>query len=109
MTNASASRIVWSLRAQRDLENIRAYIGQFAPLAAQRFALRLVSAAESLADQPSRGRRVRRDIRELVAITPYIIRYQITAERVEIGWRFCGSNTAHNAPTDRDEVLADDR
>jgi plasmid stabilization system protein ParE len=41
-------RIVWTETARRDLERIRDYIGQFAPLAAQRFAVRLVVAAESL-------------------------------------------------------------
>jgi plasmid stabilization system protein ParE len=42
MTDASSFRVIWSPRAIRDLAGIRAYIGQFAPLAAQRFTARLI-------------------------------------------------------------------
>ncbi|MBS0362916.1 MAG: type II toxin-antitoxin system RelE/ParE family toxin [Proteobacteria bacterium] len=76
--------IVWSLRARRDLESIRAYIGQFAPLAAQRFALKLVAAVESLAQQPERGRQRHRQVRELVIIRPYIVRYRLEDGRVVV-------------------------
>ena len=78
------ARVFWSTRAERDLAGIRAYIGQFAPLAAQRFALRLVGTVESLASQPRRGRLVRGEVRELVAIAPYIVRYRVTAAGVEV-------------------------
>ena len=77
-------RIVWSRRAQGDLARIRDYVSQFAPLAAQRLALRLVAAAESLSDYPSRGRPLAGGRRALVAIPPYVIRYRITDEVVEI-------------------------
>jgi toxin ParE1/3/4 len=76
--------VVWSARSERDLKSIRAYIGQVAPLAAQRLALRLISAVESLADHPQRGRLVHGDVRELVAINPYVVRYRIRAGSVEI-------------------------
>jgi len=76
--------VVWSARSKRDLEGIRAYIGQVAPLAAQRFTLRLVTAVESLTQQAHRGRPVRGEVRELVAIPPYIVRYRITADTVQI-------------------------
>ncbi len=74
----------WSARARRDLESIRAYIGEQAPLAAQRFSLRLVNAAESLAVLPDRGRPVRGGLRELAVIYPYIIRYIVRLDEVRI-------------------------
>lgn len=77
-------RVVWSRRAQSDLIGIRDYIGQFAPLAARRFALRLVTAADSLAEHPLRGRVLGNRRRELVAIAPYLIRYRVVGEIVEI-------------------------
>jgi plasmid stabilization system protein ParE len=68
----------------RNLRDIRAYISQFAPLAAQRFTHRLVAAVESLADQPDRGRPVGQRARELVIVAPYVVRYRVTATSVEI-------------------------
>ncbi|WP_454759194.1 type II toxin-antitoxin system RelE/ParE family toxin [Caulobacter segnis] len=76
--------VIWSARSERDLKSIRAYIGQVAPLAARRFALRLVAAVESLGDHPHRGRHVRGSVREFVAIPPYVIRYRVRATVVEI-------------------------
>lgn len=76
--------VIWSQRSRRDLEGIRAYIGQFAPLAAQRFAARLISAVESLAEQPDRGRPVGRGIRELLAVPPYLVRYRILDGAVQV-------------------------
>ena len=46
-------------------------------------ALRLRNAGESLAHFPERGR-ARRGWRELVVVRPYIIRYRLMGERVEI-------------------------
>lgn len=77
-------RIIWSRRAQSDLAGIRGYVGRFAPLAAQRLALRLVTAAESLSEHPLRGRAIGGGRRALMALPPYQIRYRVTAETVEI-------------------------
>jgi plasmid stabilization system protein ParE len=66
------------------LAAIRAYIGQFSPLAAQRMALRLKAAGDSLGDQPERGRQAANGLREITAIHPYIIRYQITSAAISI-------------------------
>lgn len=77
-------QVVWSRRALADLAAIRAYIDQFSPLAAQRMALRLKAAADSLDRFPDRGRPVAPSIRELTVINPYIIRYQVLADRVGI-------------------------
>ena len=84
MTAPTTRRVVWSVRSESDLESIRAYVGYVAPLAAQRLALRLVAAVESLAHHPQRGRPVQGDIRELVAVPPYVVRYRIRSETVEI-------------------------
>ena len=84
MTNRSPLVVVWSARSQRDLAGIRAYIGQFAPLAAQRFTARLIATVESLALQPDRGRPVGHGVRELVAVRPYLVLYRVEANTVQI-------------------------
>ena len=67
----------------RDLEGIHAYIAQFAPQASERFTERLIAAVESLATQPDRGRPAG-PFRELVAVSPYVVRYRVTARGIEI-------------------------
>ncbi len=77
--------VIWSARSLRDLSGIKAYIiGQFAPLAAQRFSARLVAAVETLAEHPDRGRPIRGSVRELVAIAPYLVRYSVVGGSVRI-------------------------
>lgn len=78
------AQVVWTQRALADLVAIRDYIGQFSPLAAQRMAARLRSAAESLAYHPERGRRATATLRELVAVPPYVIRYYVGGGVVSI-------------------------
>lgn len=77
-------QVVWTQRAVADLQAIRAYIEQFSPLAAQRIALRLLNAGNALDEQPSRGRPVSAGRRELATIAPYLIRYRVKGETVEI-------------------------
>ncbi len=77
-------RVVWTREARANLEAIRTYIGEFNPLAAQRIAVRLIIAAESLAGMPDRGRRVRGALRELVVVRPYIIRYDVEYDAIQI-------------------------
>jgi len=84
MTNAPPFRVIWSTRAIRDLAGIDSYIGQFAPLAAQRFTARLVATVMSLDKNPLRGRSVGGAVRELVVVSPYLVRYRVTAEGVQI-------------------------
>lgn len=67
-------RVIWTDEARANLLAIRTYIAQFSPLAAQRFFLRLVTAAEDLAENPDRGRNVGKGRRELAVIRPYLIR-----------------------------------
>ncbi len=77
-------RVVWTKAAQEDLKRIRTYIGQFRPLAAQRFAALLVASANGLNEMPERGRSVRAGQRELVVTPPYLIRYRFDDEAVFI-------------------------
>jgi plasmid stabilization system protein ParE len=77
-------RVIWTAGARGDLAGIRAYIGQFNPTAAARFATRLVLAADSLAEMAERGRPIRGGRRELAASPPYLIRYRVAADVVFI-------------------------
>ena len=77
-------RVILTRRAASDLRGIGDYVAQFNPLAAQRLAARLLSAAHSLESFPERGRRISGDRRELTLIHPYLIRYRFDGERVTI-------------------------
>lgn len=77
-------RLSWSEEARENLLSIRSYLDGFNPLASQRLARQLVSAAESLTDLPDRGRLVRPGVRELVAVRPYMIRYAIVGDEIRI-------------------------
>lgn len=82
-STASDLPVIWTQRAQRELEAIRAYIGAINPLAAQRLALRIVAAADSLATLSGRGR-PGAQMRELLIVRPYVIRYRIRPNVVTI-------------------------
>lgn len=75
-------RVIWTRAARGDLAGIRAYIGQFNPTAAARFAIRLVLAADSLVELAERGRPIRDGRRELAALPPYLIRYRVAGDVV---------------------------
>ena len=77
-------RVIWADEARANLLAIRNYIAQFSPSAAQRFALKLVAAAEDLSENPDRGRSVGNGRRELALIRPYLIRYRVEADAVFI-------------------------
>lgn len=76
--------VIFAPVAIADLIAIRNYIGHFNPAAARRMALRLRGAAQSLAEFPDRGRLRRDGARELVAVHPYVIVYDVTPPRVTI-------------------------
>jgi len=78
------AQVVWTSRALADLSAIRSYIGQFSPLAAQRMAIRLKKAGDSLADHALRGRRATATLRELTIVPPYLIRYHVGGDVVTI-------------------------
>ena len=74
-----------SALALHQLEDACAYIhAQGAPLAAQRMAARFVAAIETLERHPERGRRVAHGVHELLIVQPYLIRYRIRANLVEV-------------------------
>ncbi|MFI4973384.1 MAG: type II toxin-antitoxin system RelE/ParE family toxin [Caulobacterales bacterium] len=78
------AQVVWTRRALKDLAAIQAYISQFNPPAAQRVAQSLAQAGFTLAEHPERGRLRADGRRELVTVPPYIIRYRVRGEHVEI-------------------------
>ena len=81
------SRYVVTLSAQalRQLDSIDVYIrAQDAPLAAEAMGARLMRAIEDLEVFPLRGRVIGRGLRELVTVRPYIIRYRIRSDTVQI-------------------------
>ena len=63
-------RIEWARSARDELTDLRDYIAKASPYNAQRFIERIITAVESLSDQPQRGRRApeadRDDVRELL-------------------------------------------
>lgn len=67
-----------------ELEAIRTYLDQFNPSAAVRLTVELTAAGNSLAEFPERGRLVRGDRRELVAVWPYVIGYRALGGTVTI-------------------------
>ncbi len=83
-SSAVLVQVVWTRGAASELRTIRAYVAQFSPLAAQRLAARLVSAARSLETSPDRGRPISQGRRELTIIPPYLIRYAHAGDRVVI-------------------------
>ncbi len=78
------AKVIWTDRALADLGGVLAYVYQFNPLAAQRLAIKLVNAAESLSQFPERGRVFAPGRRELLSVNPYAIRYRVVGDAVEI-------------------------
>ena len=77
-------QVAWTEPARQDLERIRAYVAEFNPWAANRLAVQLLAAADSLEHFPRRGRiGIEAGTRELVNVSPYAIVYRI-GTRVEI-------------------------
>ena len=78
-------QVVWTKAALRGVWRAYEYIYEFNPGAAQRMADALLAAGDSLVNFPHRGRPVRGTaMRELVFVTPYIIRYRVERDRVVI-------------------------
>ena len=77
--------VIVSPRALRQLDDTCDYIhAQGAPLAALATAARLEAVIEELEMYPHRGRSVGGDIRELVTVRPYIIRYRVRPGVVQV-------------------------
>lgn len=77
--------VIWRPLASADVRRIVTHIAEENPLAARRVAQELYVAGASLAVFPYRGRRGRTpNTRELVAVQPYIIVYEIDRDIVTI-------------------------
>jgi addiction module RelE/StbE family toxin len=78
--------IVWSALARTRLREIRAYVAQDKPEAAERLAIRIVAMVETLRNHPHLGRvGAQAGMRELViGSTPYIVLYRVQEQRVAI-------------------------
>ncbi|UEM21074.1 type II toxin-antitoxin system RelE/ParE family toxin [Skermanella mucosa] len=77
--------MLWTGPAVRDVEAHVRYLGQFNERAARELAISLVKAGDSLAAMPDRGRPGRiAGTRELVALYPYVIVYEVGPESVTI-------------------------
>jgi toxin ParE1/3/4 len=78
-------RVVWTEPALDAILNAYDYIFEFNRRAAARVAASLLAAGDGLAHFPLRGRSVPgTDMRELVSVRPYIIRYRILGDEVII-------------------------
>jgi toxin ParE1/3/4 len=78
-------RVVWTQTALRGVWRAYEYLTDFNPRAAVHLAESLLAAGDSLVNFPHRGRPVRgTNMRELVTVSPYIIRYRVTADTVII-------------------------
>lgn len=77
-------QVIWSPSALRDVVQIRRYIANFNPRAAESLMEALIAAGDDLTAFPCRGRPVRGNLRELTLVYPYIIRYRIDANQVLI-------------------------
>ncbi len=76
----------WTEKANRNLDDVEAYIAQDNPNAAIRMVLKIIRALEHLLQRPALGRPGRiLGTRELVITgTPFIVPYRVRGERVEI-------------------------
>lgn len=79
-------RIRWTEKADRNLEDVEAYIAHDNPEAAVLMVLKVINAAEQLLDTPALGRPGRvPGTRELVvAGTPFLVPYRVRGQIIEI-------------------------
>lgn len=78
-------RVVWTRTALRGVWRAYDYIFDFNPQAAAHMAEALFAAGDSLVNFPHRGRPVPgTSMRELVGVSPYIIRYRVDRDEVVI-------------------------
>jgi addiction module RelE/StbE family toxin len=78
-------RVVWTETALRGVWRAYDYLMDFNPRAAAHLAESLLAAGDSLENFPHRGRPVRgTSLRELVTVSPYIIRYRVAGDTVII-------------------------
>ena len=85
--------IVWAPLAILRLQQIRAYVAQDKPEAAERLAMRIVAIVETLRNHPRLGRAgAEPGLRELVVGgTPYIVGYKLERDQVTINMIWHGA------------------
>ena len=85
--------IVWAPLAILRLQQIRAYVAQDKPEAAERLAMRIVAIVETLRNHPRLGRAgAEPGLRELVVGgTPYIVGYELARDQVTINMIWHGA------------------
>lgn len=83
--------LIWARKAQADLAEIRAYIASDNPEAADRIADQIRLAAELLLDFPRKGRPAKRGFRLIIARYPYLIRYRVRGDEIEIARVYHGA------------------
>ncbi len=81
---AKVRRLIWSPAARDDLIDIQTYIAEFNPAVARRLFIKLVPVGQSLLDFPDRGRPIGRGRREITLTRPYILRYVVVGDDVDI-------------------------
>lgn len=80
---SSAVIVEWAEDALRDVEAHLTYLKQVNPFAAVELAAALFTAGDSLSFMPFRGRQGRiSGTRELVAVYPYVIVYEVIRDSV---------------------------
>lgn len=79
-----AVKVVWTDEAVATIEAIVDYVRLFDADAAAGLAGRLFDAGQSLADYPARGRPAKDGMRELLTVRPYVLRYRVIADRIDI-------------------------
>jgi toxin ParE1/3/4 len=77
-------RVAWAPSALLEIISIRNYIATYNPRAASDLVDALFKQGDLLERFPHRGRPVGDNLRELTAIYPYIIRYEIIGNEVTI-------------------------
>ena len=77
--------VVWTAAAARGVWHAYEYLYELNPRAAEHLAESLFATGDSLVNFPHRGRLVpKTDMREIVSVHPYIIRYRIDGDTVVI-------------------------
>ncbi|MBI2719984.1 MAG: type II toxin-antitoxin system RelE/ParE family toxin [Rhizobiales bacterium] len=79
-------KLRWSMRARRELKQIRSYISRRDPQAADHVVARILAATRRVEQYPNIGQASDRAGVRLLQITglPYVLPYKVTANDIEI-------------------------
>lgn len=102
------TRLVFAEPAERDLASIIAYIAFDNPNAAEKVFRAIIATAERLTDFPQLGHAGRLpNTRELAVVgLPYVIVYQVTADRVTVLAVFHGARDLARALAEREAEMS---